>query len=94
MKTVTLQFSDEVYDALQCVAARAGRPFEEVAVEYLARHARKPSSRLRGEQLEAVRDRVRRHAGAIRTTDPGFSDNAQIDADLAREYQDNHEPEA
>ena len=94
MKTVTLQFSDEIYDALLRVAERAGRPFQDVAVEYLARHARKPTLRLSGEELDAVRDRMRRHAGAIRSTDPGFSENARIDADLSREYQDDHEAEA
>jgi predicted DNA-binding antitoxin AbrB/MazE fold protein len=34
---------------------------------------------------------VRRHFGAVRSGNPRSADNAQIDANLAREYEDRHE---
>jgi hypothetical protein len=37
-------------------------------------------------------ERLRRHAGAISSGDPHGSDNERIDADLAREYIDPHDP--
>ncbi len=48
-------------------------------------------------QLASVRKKtpglVRRHFGSINSGDPDSGNNEKIDADLAREYGDPHEPE-
>ena len=38
--------------------------------------------------------RLRRHAGAVNSSDPNSSDNERIDADLAREYGNNYKDES
>jgi len=57
-----------------------------------------PKVRLKSEmtdaEKQAAHERFRRHAGIFDSGDPHFADNDRIDADLAREYADNHEPAA
>ena len=52
----------------------------------------KPKSEWTEEEKQAARERFRRHAGAINLGYATGADNESIDADLAREYADNHEP--
>ena len=47
--------------------------------------------KLRAEPSEAARQRFRRHLGAVTLGYPTGADNESIDADLAREYGNNHE---
>ena len=56
--------------------------------------ARKPRPILTPEKREAVMARLRRHAGAVNSSDPNSADNERVDADLAREYGNNHKDES
>lgn len=93
-KTLTFEVPDELYEAFQQMATRYGRTTEEVALEWLAKHAPKPRPRLSEEALKAARERFERHFGTWDSGDPHSADNERIDADLAREYGDAHEEEA
>ena len=90
MKTMTLQVADELFDAFQQVAVRSGRPVEEVALEWLAKHPRGPNSKLSSPEVEAARSRFRDRFGTAKSGNPRSADNAQIDADLAHEYGSSH----
>jgi predicted transcriptional regulator len=96
MKTLTFELHDDIYEALQRMAEQTGRPFEAVALEWLAKYAYppRPKRRLSEEELAAAEERLRRHAGAVDSGDPHSADNERIDADLAREYGSTHEEEA
>ncbi len=93
-KTVSFEVPDEVYEVLQDVATKMGRPTEEVVLEWLARTAPKPRPKLTPEELEAARKRMQRHMGAVHSGNPRSADNDQIDIDLAREYGNTHEKES
>jgi hypothetical protein len=90
-KTLTFELPDEIYEALEQMAAKSGRPTEELALEWLARHGPKSCSRARTEDLEVAWARLRRHAGAGNSGDPRSADNERIDADLTRGYSSTHE---
>lgn len=92
-KTLTFEIPDEVYEACEQIAARDGKTTEAVVLEYLARYAPKPRPKLSEEELEAAREQLRRHAGAVSLGHPTGADNESIDRDLAREYANNHEDE-
>ena len=93
MKTLTVDVPDELYQALEQTAANGGRTVEAVALEWLGRHGAEPRPTLTEEESRAAWDRLLRHAGAFESGDPHSADNERIDADLAREYADNHEDE-
>jgi predicted transcriptional regulator len=93
-KTVTFEIQDEIYEALQKMAVKYGRTTEEMVLEWLAKHARKPRTQLSEQEREAARARLRRHAGAASLGHPTGADNESIDADLAREYGSTHEEES
>jgi hypothetical protein len=87
--TRTLELPEQVDDAL-VEAARSGRvaPSEWIASR-LPRPERRPASE---DDREAARTRLLRFAGTVSLGQPTGTDNEQIDADLAREYYDPHEP--
>ena len=84
----------ELYEAFQQIAAKQGRTTEEVALEWLAQRAAQRRRYLPEEERQAVRERFRRHAGAVNLGYATGADNESIDADLAREYGSTHEDEA
>lgn len=93
-QTVTLELPDEVYQVIQRTARMLGRTTEDLAAEWLARHARKPRPHLSEEEMRAAWARLTRHAGAASLGHPTGADNESIDADLAREYGSTHEEDA
>ena len=90
--TLTYELPAELVQALEEMAARNGRTFEDELIDHLARQAprpREPSP----EEIEKRNARFERHFGAVSSGDPNSSDNERIDADLAREYANDHEDE-
>jgi hypothetical protein len=96
-QTLILELSDEVYTTIQHQAESAGTsPAHWLATtleqQYGPRHtgqsARWP--RTAAEQ-HAARVRFEQHFGEVDLPDALGADNAQIDADLVREYSDTHE---
>lgn len=85
-KTLTFEMPDEVYDVLQAEAARSGRAFEAIALDWLAKYRLNPLIEMSAEERAAARARLERHFGAVSSGDPHSGDNERIDADLAREY--------
>ncbi len=91
MKTVTIELADEVYEALQQIAAKTGRSIGELALEWRAKYGPKLRPTLSDEERRAARQRLRRFSGAVNSGDPHSADNERIDRDLEREYGDTHE---
>src|SRR5438309_2335632 len=89
-KTLTFEISDDVYEVLAAVAAQTKRSVEEVVLEWLRRSAPKSPRKRSSGETKATEQRFRRRFGAINSGNPRSADNAQIDADLAREYGDPH----
>ncbi len=85
----TIELPEQVYDAL-IEAARSGgvAPFEWIASR-LPRPERPPAVE---PDREVAIARLRQFAGTVSLGHPTGLDNEQIDADLAREYADPHEP--
>ena len=90
-KTLTFELPDEIYDALEHVAAQGDQPVEELALEWLSRHAPQPRRGMSDEELKLAAERLRGHAGAVDSGDPHSADNERIDADPARESRNHHE---
>jgi hypothetical protein len=96
-QTLILELSDEAYITIQRQAESAGTsPAHWLATTleqmYRPRHvgqsARRPRS---AAEQHAARVRFEQHFGEVDLPDAIGADNAQIDADLAREYSDTHE---
>lgn len=86
------QFSKELLETFQAVAARHGRTREDVAAEWVAKYRRpEPRPPLTQEESRAAWERLRRHCGAVDSGDPHSADNERIDAESAREYRSTHE---
>lgn len=85
-KTLTLEFSDEIYQTLEKVAADSGRTLEETALEWRLRHIAPARSHRRGQVDEVAQQRFERHFGAWDSGDSHSADNERIDDDLARVY--------
>ena len=90
MRTMTLELPDELYEYVTRAAENSRQPVSEWIVGRLraTAPARKPA--LTPEEYEAARQRLRRHAGAVRSGESRSADNERIDADLMREYADDH----
>ena len=87
---LTIELSDDTYAAVRRQAEAAGVPPEAVVAGWV-------SERVNGNgrsaaDLSAARARFERHFGSVDMGGPLGADNEQIDADLAREYGDTHEP--
>jgi hypothetical protein len=85
-KPLIIELPDQTLAALEAFASRTGRSASEVASELLVRYAPTAPSIPDPE----ARRRLMRHAGTIDTGDPDSAHNERIDADLAREYLDDH----
>jgi hypothetical protein len=78
----------ENYELLLGVAARTGRSIENVVAKFRQEVAPEPRPRLSPEERLAADERLSRHVVSL-----GYAtgaDNESIDADLAREYADDH----
>ncbi|AFZ44352.1 hypothetical protein PCC7418_2196 [Halothece sp. PCC 7418] len=91
-QNLNLELSDEVYQTLKQQAKNAGLSLQEWIVFSLTQQSHNQEDRTVAEK-EAVRDRFRRHAGAINLGYPTGADNESIDADLARAYNNENETE-
>jgi hypothetical protein len=84
----TLKLRDEVYEALREAARSSGMAPEEWIAAHLpaldVRDGRRPTTK----EIARANARLRKHI--ISSGRPGSCDNEQIDADLAREYGDDH----
>jgi hypothetical protein len=96
-QTLIIELSDEVYTTIQRQAESAGTsPAHWLATtleqQYGPRHAwqdaRRPHTTA---EQDAARVRFEQHFGEVDCPDATGADNAQIDADLAREYGEMHE---
>ena len=91
-QSLNLELSDEVYQILKQQAENAGLSVQEWIVFSLIKQSDNKVDRTVAEK-EVVRDRFRRHAGAINLGYPTGADNESIDADLARAYNNEDETE-
>jgi hypothetical protein len=96
-QTLTVKLSDELYTALQRHAEASGTSPADLAARTLEQHygPRGHSRPNGGPQTEAekqkARERFERHFGGVNLGYATGTDNEEMDADLAREYADNHE---
>lgn len=88
--TLTLELSPSAIANLERVAAALGRTAaEQAAILVEARYGRvDPRTE---EEKEAARGSFRRLFGSVSVPVPPGDHNENIDADLAREYANNHE---
>jgi hypothetical protein len=91
MRTLTIDLPEELYEVFAQTASQEGRTVKEIAIEWLAKHGPKSQPRLSEEASQAAWERLLRHAGSVDSGDPHSGDNDRIDADLEREYANNHE---
>lgn len=90
--TVTYELTDELYEILEAQAKRQGRPFEEYVKEFFAGiQTHRPQ--LTPEEFAKHKAALAKHFGAVSSGDPNSADNERIDADLAREYAGQSNPE-
>ena len=90
-KILTFELQDEIYEVLQQMAKKSGRPVEELALKWLAQYTPRRRLRLTDEEAKAAEQRFRSHFGAVSSGNPRSADNEQIDADLMEEYASTHE---
>jgi len=91
MRTLTFGVPDRVYEAFEQMAASRGRSVEAIARELLTKTAPGRSPKATPKRRRAGLARLMRFAGCVSSGDPQSSDNERIDADLAREYANDHE---
>ncbi len=84
----TLRLRDEVYQALKEAARDSGLALEEWIASHLPAVAARNGGTPTAKEIARANARMRRHI--ISSGQPGPCDNEQIDADLAREYEDDH----
>jgi hypothetical protein len=80
-------------ETARTMAAKSGRPVEEILAEMKASYAPKPRPPLSDEERQAALAELMKFAGAVDSGDLNSSDNERIDADLAREYLNTHDEE-
>jgi hypothetical protein len=96
-QTLTLELSDEAYNAIRRQAEATGISPAQVAATSLEQQFGGPNGSPTGNVLRtedekrAARERFAKHFGAVNLGYPTGADNESIDADLAREYADRHE---
>ena len=92
-KTITIELADEVYETLRRISDRDGIPLERLAIEWLAKYGPRPVPERSPEERRKAREDLLKFAGIHHGGDPHGSDNVRIDADLAKEYLNTHEPD-
>jgi len=83
----TLELPEDIYSALVKAAKERGTTPVAWIAERLPKSPKPPSE----EEKRADEARLRAHSGAVNSGDPNSADNDRIDADLAREYGDDHQ---
>jgi hypothetical protein len=92
-KTITVELADDVFETLSQMSAESGTPLHVLALQWITKYGPRPAPPPRSpEELRTARADLLRFAGCHHGTDPNGSDNERIDADLAKEYGDTHEP--
>jgi len=95
-QTLILELSDQAYATLRRQADAAGTSAAEMAAISLekqlaaANHLQKADAPRTEAEKQAARERFESHFGEVNLGYPTGVDNESIDADLAREYADNH----
>lgn len=85
--TLTIELSDDMFEAVRQVAQQTGKAPEVVALEGVARHVATTSVAPRADTDKSEAwQQLHRFFGAIDSGDPHSANNERIDADLAREY--------
>ncbi len=96
-QSLTLQLSDAAYAAIRNQAEAAGTSPARLAEISLERQfgtssgLRDDDSLITEAEEQAARERFERHFGAIDLDGAAGADNESIDADLAREYANDHD---
>lgn len=90
--TLNYELPEVLVQVLEDQAARNGCTFEEEVVDYLA-SSRPRRPKVSPEEARKSWAALERHFGCWDSGDPNSCDNERIDADLAREYANNHEDE-
>jgi len=88
-QTLVLQLSDEAYALILQQAEAANLSPSKLAEIWLSQRLNLNLGRTEAEK-QAARKRFESHFGEIDLGYPTGADNESIDADLAREYADNH----
>jgi hypothetical protein len=94
---LTIAVSDSAIATLEEEAKDTGVPMQSLAAQTLERATnmlrlrRQHFKNLDPAAVQAAVKRFESHFGSIRSGDPQANDTERIDADLAREYGDNHE---
>ncbi|MBO1351019.1 MAG: hypothetical protein EBE86_028295 [Hormoscilla sp. GUM202] len=96
-QTLVLHLSDEAYTLIQQQAEAANLSPSQLAVTWVSQLAVRQVERglylklgRTEAEKQAARERFESHFGEIDFGYPTGADNESIDADLAREYADNH----
>jgi len=93
MRTLAVEIPDQLYEAFEHMAARRGRSVEAIARELLTKTAPRRLPKSTPKRRRAGLARLMRFAGCVSSGDPHSADNERIDADLAREYANDHKDE-
>ena len=95
MKTMTLELPDEIYEVVERTAQASSQPVASWVAERvpLLLPARKAPPVLTSEEREVAMARLSRHFGRVNSGGSDAANNERIDADLMREYNNNHEDE-
>lgn len=94
-QSLTIELSDATYEAIERQAEKTGDSPSRFAAIALERQFQKnglPVSTGNTPRIRAVSGSLEELFGSVDVGYPIGSDNEQIDADLAREYGDPHEP--
>ncbi len=91
-----LELPDEVYEAVKRAADASGTSMADLIRQRFGtgngHTANKIQDSRTEEEKQAARERFESYFGSYDSGDPDSCNNDRIDADLAREYGDNHEP--
>ena len=90
--TLSYELPKVLVEVLEKMARENGHSFEDELIDHLARTRLKRRS-LSSEETRKHMAALERYFGCWDSGDPNSSDNERIDADLAREYANDHEGE-
>ena len=93
-RVVTYEILDEIYEVLEQMAAKSGRPAEALVLEYLPRQVDGRRDNATEQESAGPEGGLERYFGMVDLGYATGTDNEGIDRDLAREYGDTHENEA
>ncbi|CAN5712786.1 hypothetical protein BH18ACI1_BH18ACI1_11660 [soil metagenome] len=85
-KNLVLQIPDDVFEAVEQVAAKTGATAEKFVLEIVLRNLPHNKKMLTVEERRTALAKLMNYAGAVEGDSSRSGDNELIDADLAREY--------